>query len=814
MLSNLFFSLLKINAMATIVAVIVLALKYVLKKCGASRKLLFYLWIIIALRFMYPNFLESNFSLFNIFDTTISEENQIAVNQNNKTDITNTNDFISTNIDLNINNTISNDAVASTEVNDIQTIISNESVVKEHSNKLKITEILMIAWIAGSSCMILYALISYIKLKKTVMFAVKGDGDYYETDMLSTPCVLGIIKPKVYLTLNLTKKEKKYILTHENIHIKRKDYFTKLIAYLILTIHWINPITWILFKLFVNDMEMLCDEESINKLGKDNKVGYMESLVNLSTRNTKNILPCPIAFSENNTGKRVKNIIKYKKSGIIISVVALVICIIIATVCLTNRQEVSNNDDISTSLYEQTEDYLKNEFNRVYSTYYEILDLEISNWNENNNEATFFYTMTFKNYDKDPDAVSYIKEAKGKGDMKSYEIYKKEYLEPKESSYEFKIKIEDNNIELYSNIAPQGEYWEAIMIDEYVPTAISLNEWNNIEGEIVWGKLAYREYQTDKYYTQVIKDKKLLEELNDYLFTHVRKIKGGTACPFDATINLCAANGKRIELELATDSCTVFRIGEQYYEYTEDKREDDSDEVDFYKYFDKIESYINGEKLNVNSVSKEIYINAIKDLYYNYKLPNGNELEDPKYVDDYNMSENQFAIYDVDMDGKDELIIALTHYPMAAMRTIIYDYDNNTNKFREQLTEFTSINFYNNGIIEVLWSHNQGSAGDSLWPYTMYKYNNKTDSYDVIAEVDAWDKSFNENCYIAEIFPAEVDKDGNGILYYIRNRGSDKYIPYDLKEYNEWKEQYITDETQKIIIPYMNFTKENINNLK
>lgn len=348
MLSDLFFSLLKINAMATIVAIIVLVLKYILKKCGASRKLLFYLWIIIALRFVCPNFLESNFSLFNIFDTPISEENQIIANQNNQVNIED-NIHIGTNImadNTNINNIVPSDVIVNPEVDEtIQTTKPEDIIQENQTNNVKTTDILMITWITGSCFMILYALVSYLKLKKTVMFAVKGDGNYYETDMIATPCVVGIIKPKIYLTLNLNEKEKKYILTHENIHIKRKDYFTKLIAYLILTIHWMNPICWILFKMFVNDMEMLCDEESIKKLGSENKVGYMESLVNLSSRNVKNVLPCPIAFSENNTEKRVKNMIKYKKSGVIISVITLIVCVIIAAICLTNSNTLNDEED-------------------------------------------------------------------------------------------------------------------------------------------------------------------------------------------------------------------------------------------------------------------------------------------------------------------------------------------------------------------------------------------------------------------------------------------------------------------------------------
>lgn len=221
----------------------------------------------------------------------------------------------------------------------------------------------------------------------------------------------------------------------------------------------------------------------------------------------------------------------------------------------------------------------------------------------------------------------------------------------------------------------------------------------------------------------------------------------------------------------------------------------------------------NSNEEKIKDIRKEVYISAIKDLYYNYTLPDGNELEEPKYDENYDMSENQFAICDVDMDGKDELILAFLHHPMAAMRTIIYDFDSNTNILREQFTEFTAINFYNNGIIEVLWSHNQGSAGDSLWPYILYKYNKESDSYDVIAQIDAWNKSFNEKCYIAETFPTEVDKDGNGIVYYIRNSDSDKDIPYDDKEYNEWRVRYIPDDNLKITVPYINLTEENINKI-
>ncbi|MBQ8298983.1 MAG: DUF4825 domain-containing protein [Clostridia bacterium] len=989
MLSNLFVTLLRINVMATIVAVIVLTLKYILKKCGASRKLLFSLWIIIALRFVCPNFIESNFSLFNVFDNPIIEENQIAINNQ-------TNNFIPNDIDFNTDNAIIDNSVVNTKINEIQTIIPSESIVKEQSNKLEITEILMLVWIAGSSGMILYALLSYFKLKKTVRFAVKGDGNYYETDMISTPCVLGIIKPKIYLTLNLTENEKKYILTHENTHIKRKDYFTKLIAYTILAIHWVNPISWVLFKMFVNDLEMLCDEESLKKLGEKNKVGYMESLVNLASKNRNNILPCPIAFSENNTEKRVKNMIKYKNSGIIISVVALIVCIIIAAICLTNKNkhEITNlaediytynnallgdapkmrslvslipfyNKDIYISTIElDTETSTTKEMGIIVNID-NLTSEEITEMNDVIKHSKIFLSLV-----KNADFIqyNYISNEKNSS-LQIPRMYFNEDLGVYTESYEtFKNFIENKE----NTLNTRNE-------------KVDLEEWSNIQEKVIYGELIYNEFNSNITYTDILTEQSKLQELNDYLFIYTKAIKGGTACPFTATLILRTEKGKEIEIQLATDSCTVFKIGEQYYEYTEDKGEDDSDEAGFYKYFDKINAYVNGEPIrstlynkimgynayykdtieptfitrnyytkinNVeyciaesfgfgkerddisldfdgdgieelicnctyggdghqevyifkrnmntnmeipsiligkidskkvklpelhdwgvnailtgydkatnrfwinyskgneikneystvyldlndamniftfeefnsitsktkgfenNSITSTVYIDAIKSLYYNCKLPDGTELEDPKYVDDYNMSENQFAICDVDMDGKEELLIALTHYPMAAMRTIIYDYDSNTNKFREQFTGFNWMNFYNNGSLEVMWSHNQGSAGDSLWPYTLYKYNKELDSYDAIAEVDAWDKSFSEKSYIAETFPTEVDKDNDGVLYYIIPGGNyERAQIVDSKEYNEWKEQYIIDEIFEIIVPYMNLTEENIKNI-
>ena len=118
-------------------------------------------------------------------------------------------------------------------------------------------------------------------------------------------------------------------------------------------------------------------------------------------------------------------------------------------------------------LYNDASKYLENEFHRVYDPYYDIQNLIISNWQENGNEATFFYKMTFLYYNKDPDKAEYIQEAK-KRSQKEYEVLYKDYLALKEANHQFKVIKNGDNLELYSNISPNGTEWAPIKIDDYV----------------------------------------------------------------------------------------------------------------------------------------------------------------------------------------------------------------------------------------------------------------------------------------------------------------------------------------------------------
>ncbi len=198
-------------------------------------------------------------------------------------------------------------------------------------------------WFAGMCILILYYLLAYISLRHRLSGAISynQDEDIYLADYIKVPFVIGAMNPKIYLPSSLEETEYPYIIQHELCHIKRKDQIIKPLAVLALTIHWFNPFIWLAFFLSSKDMEMSCDEAVLRNLSEDEKKNYLASLVKIATG--KKFFPAlSIAFGEGDTKQRIKNAIKWKKSGIIKIVIALCITICVFTICLLipkNKQE-------------------------------------------------------------------------------------------------------------------------------------------------------------------------------------------------------------------------------------------------------------------------------------------------------------------------------------------------------------------------------------------------------------------------------------------------------------------------------------------
>ena len=209
---------------------------------------------------------------------------------------------------------------------------------------------------------------------------------------------------------------------------------------------------------------------------------------------------------------------------------------------------------------------------------------------------------------------------------------------------------------------------------------------------------------------------------------------------------------------------------------------------------------------------REAYAAVLWELWSTGKLPDGSQTE--FYGKDGVMELNQFAVCDVDGDGTEELIIGYTNTYTAGQRGFVVAYDpyytGTAIPVWVKIQEFPLFTFFENGALMVGVSHNQGLAGDALWPYTLYVINRETGFYEKLATVDAWDKSLRDTDYEGNPFPDEVDKDGDGVVYYVQPtwaRGDAE--PVDGAEYLEWWQSQM-GEGALLQIDYQAMTEENI----
>ena len=210
-------------------------------------------------------------------------------------------------------------------------------------------QICMLIWIAGVIVLLLYGILSYFKCRRMTVQAVHMEGNIWECDHLTTPFVLGIVRPRIYIPFHLSAEGKPYILAHETYHIRRGDPIVRLLAFVLLTFYWINPFVWIAYFLMIRDMEMSCDEAVLLQLGTQIKKAYSNSLLTFAT-GRKQVTFSPLAFGESGTSGRIKNILDFKKPKVWGSLLAILAVILAAVFCLTSQK---TEDDTSASQSEQ-----------------------------------------------------------------------------------------------------------------------------------------------------------------------------------------------------------------------------------------------------------------------------------------------------------------------------------------------------------------------------------------------------------------------------------------------------------------------------
>jgi len=267
----------------------------------------------------------------------------------------------------------------------------------------QVMDIAVIVWGVGVIAMLLYALISFGKLRRRIREATTLNGNILICDHIDTPFILGIIRPKIYIPSYIIGTEMEYVITHEKSHIKRGDHIWKLIGYLLLSIYWFNPILWLAFNLFCKDIELACDVKTLKKSTNLYKKQYSAALIECSSSKRK-IITCPLAFSENAVESRIKSILNYRKPKLWIASVGAFVCFLMSFVSFSGSSSFAGNYDYQEVIDNEFSLFIENQLlERAYYkdndeiewfTEFKVLDIK-----ENDREITAFIyadTMGFK----------------------------------------------------------------------------------------------------------------------------------------------------------------------------------------------------------------------------------------------------------------------------------------------------------------------------------------------------------------------------------------------------------------------------------
>ncbi|MGN0809159.1 MAG: M56 family metallopeptidase [Christensenellales bacterium] len=312
-MTELFLKIINMSISASWVVLAVLVLRLVLKKAPKWVNVL--LWGVVVIRLLCPFSIESALSLIPNAET-ISPELMIEAAPSTHSDIPTINSIIN------------------------QTAASQQAPLDTVSaNPLQFwIPLLAGIWAAGIAALLLYSAISYRSLYNRVRTAVRLRGSIYQSENVSSPFILGIIKPKIYLPFCADGQNMEYAVAHEQAHIRRRDHWWKPLGFLLLAIHWFNPIMWLAYILLCRDIELACDEKVIKDLGNDQRADYSDALLSCSI-NKRMITVCPLAFGETGIKERVKSVINYKKPAVWLIAVSIIACIVLGVCFLTDPEE-------------------------------------------------------------------------------------------------------------------------------------------------------------------------------------------------------------------------------------------------------------------------------------------------------------------------------------------------------------------------------------------------------------------------------------------------------------------------------------------
>ena len=310
-MAAVFLKLLNLSISASWLVLAVLVLRLISKRSPKWMNVL--LWGIVALRLVLPFSIESALSLIPSAETVSPAVVQFAPAPTITSDVSV--------IDNAVNPSLSEhfSAVPTASVNPLYVW----------------TEIAGWVWLIGLGAMLLYALVSYLRLRRRVSVSLPVQDHIYLCDAISSPFILGVVKPHIYLPSGLDEVQRQNVLSHEQAHLARRDHWWKPLGFALLAVYWFNPVLWLAYALLCRDIELACDERVIRTMDESAVKTYSTVLLACSMPR-KAVITCPLAFGEVGVKERVKNALHYKKPAFWVVAASVTVCIVVAVCFLTN----------------------------------------------------------------------------------------------------------------------------------------------------------------------------------------------------------------------------------------------------------------------------------------------------------------------------------------------------------------------------------------------------------------------------------------------------------------------------------------------
>lgn len=316
-----FVKFLNMSAAAGILIALVCLLRLVMKR--VPKKYICLLWGIVALRLICPVSISSPVSVFNYIGHPSQSSGQIAYIQYNGK---------------------SEKPMGELPGLGTNTVAADSTAVTEQSPNFYLPTAMGI-WATGMAAMVLYTVLGYWRVRMQVREAIPLDRrNIFICDGISTPFILGIMSPGIYLPSSLNAEQQRSVIAHERAHIARLDHWWKPIGFLLLGVHWFNPLVWVAYALLCRDIEMACDEKVIFKMTPEQKQTYSTVLLTCSMPR-KAITACPLAFGETGVKHRIKGILNYRKPTAWIAAASLTVCLCVAVLFLTDPVKAKASDE-------------------------------------------------------------------------------------------------------------------------------------------------------------------------------------------------------------------------------------------------------------------------------------------------------------------------------------------------------------------------------------------------------------------------------------------------------------------------------------